>query len=100
MITRRKALLSATAAPLLFADQAAAEAGSFEQIQHHAAELRRLLNVTRPNGTAPVTLILFDDRYGGFVATTGSVESGGFMLSSDQPEWALMADRDGPHTVG
>jgi hypothetical protein len=88
MITRRKVLLSASAAPLLLIDQAAAETSPHEEIQHHAAELRRLLNVTRPNGTAPVTLILFDDRYGGFVVTTGSVESGDFMLSSDQPKWA------------
>jgi hypothetical protein len=96
MITRRTVLLSASAAPLVITDRSRAETDPSDQIKYHAKELRRLLDMTKPDGTAPVQFALFDDRYGGFLVTAGSANRGVFEFSSDQPDWKSMVDQDGP----
>jgi hypothetical protein len=87
MITRRTVLLSAPAVPLLIADRSTAGGDPYDQIRHHAAELRRLLDLTRPDGTSPVELALFKDRYGGCYVATASLEGGLFEFSSDGQGW-------------
>jgi hypothetical protein len=52
---------AASAAPLFITDRLRADSDRSEQIKYHASELRRLLDMTKPDGTDPVQFALFDN---------------------------------------